>query len=80
MSSEQVTITVGWDALETAVDAVILETLNGNFECRNLTTLVAECGGGCEDDMEFLRAAQAAGVDIDERLTQIRHLLGLTPR
>lgn len=64
-----VTLTVPLSSLEAAVDAVIFETLANEFTvCRNLDTLVAECGGGCEAEMSFLRAARDAGVDIGARV------------
>lgn len=65
-------ITVSREALEAAVDAIIADTLTSDFMCRDLDTLVAECGGGCEAKMAFLRAARDAGVDIAARLAVVK--------
>lgn len=61
-----VTITLPMAAVKVAAEAIIDVTFRDEFTvCRNLDTLVAECGGGCEDEMAFLRAARDAGVDIE---------------
>ncbi len=63
--SDMITLTVSRMAILAAVDSIIDLTIRDEFtSCRDLHQLVAECGGGCEDDMAFLRAARAAGIDV----------------
>lgn len=67
------TITVSREALEAAVDGILFETFeHESTACRNLDTPVAECGGGCRSEMEFLRAARDAGVNIEARIERVQ--------
>jgi hypothetical protein len=65
----EVTLTLSNAAVVAAVDAIVNASFRYDFTaCRNLETLVDECGGGCADDMAFLRAARDAGVDVGARV------------
>lgn len=69
--SDTITLTTSRAAVLAAVDSIIDLTIRDDFgSCRDLRKLVAECGGGCEDDMAFLRAAREAGIDVTSRATQ----------